>query len=180
MFLIFSLISYLIFQDDPPVIFAYSLAEGVDFSGSLVKAAEGKNVYIYRPSNANVTVRVSQLEQFKSSCSIELDKIYVYQNSTDLQTIYNSNSTSGKIIEELVSAANISGMCNDIKNHASEGIVLVTDHYPEFKKVGYSNPFTPGVWNCFFFILFTLSFVIWSMIHYANIDVQTRFAKKLY
>lgn len=179
MFLILSLITYKIFQDDPPVIFAY--CKDVSFTGSLFKYVEDNNkaVYIYRPINSTIKVRISQISSF--SCDpITTDKIYVYQNSTDLQEIYNLNSTRKNIYETLVSSDSLAGMCDEIKKHESDGIIIVTDHYPEFKKVGYSNPFTPGVWNCFFFILFTLSFVIWSMIHYANIDVQTRFAKKLY
>lgn len=171
MFLFLSLISYLMFHDDPPVIFAYR--ENGDISGSLLSNVKNKPVYIFRPSNSTTPVRISNLDKF--SC-VDKSKIYVYQNSTDLQDIYNLNSTQHNIYEELVSS--LDGICDKIKK--GESLVIVTDHYPEFKKVGYSNPFTPGVWNCFFFILFTLSFIIWSMIHYANIDVQTRFAKKLY
>lgn len=175
MFLFLSLISYLMYHDDPPVIFAYHKGEVI--SGSLLNYARGKSVYVCRPSNSTIPVRISQLDKFKCD-DITNNTIYVYPNSTDLQEVYNLNSTQPNIIhEELVS--DINDVCTIIQNH-KESLILVTDHYPEFKKVGYSNPFTPGVWNCFFFILFTLSFIIWSMIHYANIDVQTRFAKKLY
>ena len=97
----------------------------------------------------------------------------MYPNSTDLETLVNS---PGYTITEV----NVNSTIDACSKLAEGGLVIATDHYPEFKKVGKSNPFTPGVWNCFFFIIFTISFIIWSMIHYSNIDVQTRFAKKLY
>lgn len=177
MFLL-SLISYIVLENDPPVIFAY--IKDQEITKSLYETFEDKkNAFIIRPSRSNVTIRISKLDTFKT-CDIGLDQVYVYQNSTELQQIYDLNGTSGYTVQEEIIDTFDKGTCEIIKNKQSDVLVIVTDHYPEFPKVGYSNPFTPGVWNCFFFILFTLSFIIWSMIHYANIDVQTRFAKKLY
>lgn len=178
MFLL-SLISYIVLENDPPVIFAY--IKDQEITKSLYETFEDKkNAFIIRPSRSNVTIRISKLDTFKDTCKIGLDKVYVYQNSTELQQIYDKNGTTGYTVQEQIIDGFDADACNYITDKDSNVLVIVTDHYPEFPKVGYSNPFTPGVWNCFFFILFTLSFIIWSMIHYANIDVQTRFAKKLY
>ncbi|KAK8895066.1 hypothetical protein M9Y10_023508 [Tritrichomonas musculus] len=173
MFYILSLITYKVFLNDPPVIFLYK--KDATFSGSILEAVEsnGKTATLVRPSSSNLSVRISNIAQIQTACSISLSDIYVYPNSTDLETICN---TPGYQITQ-INISSYEDACDFLKQNI---LVIATDHYPEFKKVGYSNPFTPGVWNCFFFIIFCLSFIIWSMIHYANIDVQTRFAKKLY
>lgn len=175
MFYILSLITYKVFLNDPPVIFLYKNGEPI--SGSIIDAVENSNkrATLIRPSTSNISVRISNINEL-SNCNnnIDLNKIFVYPNSTDLETLVNS---PGYTITE-VNVSSIREACSKLLT--TQGLVIATDHYPEFKKVGKSNPFTPGVWNCFFFIIFCLSFIIWSMIHYANIDVQTRFAKKLY
>ncbi|KAK8893717.1 hypothetical protein M9Y10_022145 [Tritrichomonas musculus] len=173
MFYILSLIAYKVFLNDPPVIFLYN---GKDIKGSIIDAVEENNkiATLIRPSTSNISVRISNIDEL-SNCNntIDLNKIFVYPNSTDLETLVNS---PGYTITEV----NVNSIADACSKLTEGGLVIATDHYPEFKKVGKSNPFTPGVWNCFFFIIFCLSFIIWSMIHYANIDVQTRFAKKLY
>ena len=174
MFLILSIISYKVFTNDPPVILAYNKDGGI--AGSLVDAVKNaKSATIIRPTSSSITIRVSSLDS--SFCDLELDQVYVYPNTTDLEKVYGLNGTDGISITEF-NADSIESACDAIVN--GTGLIIAAEHYPEFPKVGYSNPFTPGVWNCFFFIIFCLSFIIWSMIHYANIDVQTRFAKKLY
>lgn len=173
MLFILSLITYKVFLNDPPVIFLYK--KETTFSESILKAVQnnGNKATLVRPTSSNFSVRISNLDQI-TSCGVSLSNIYVYPNSTDLETICNNPS------EYRITQVNISYYTDACDLFKSDDLIIATDHYPEFKKVGKSNPFTPGVWNCFFFIIFCLSFIIWSMIHYANIDVQTRFAKKLY
>ena len=176
MFIILSFIAYYVYQNDPPVIFAYN-KDGV-IKDSLYENAKkakdsGHTITIIRPDSSKIPIRISNINSF--NC-VPYDQIFVFPNNTDLQKIVDEFQPE----EVNVNIDKLGDICDTFKNYENNGLVIVTDHYPEFKKVGYSNPFTPGVWNCFFFIIFTISFIIWSMIHYSNIDVQTRFAKKLY
>lgn len=56
-------------------------------------------------------------------------------------------------------------------------LVVISEAEPKLK-YGLPNPFTPNVWNCFFYFLLMIVLISWAMSHYATIDVQTRFAKK--
>jgi formate-dependent nitrite reductase membrane component NrfD len=55
--------------------------------------------------------------------------------------------------------------------------VIAAETVPTFS-YGVANPFTVNVWNAFFVSVALLFLAIWAVYHFAQIDVQTRFAPK--
>lgn len=173
-FFISSIISYTIYDNDPPVVLAYK--NGEPLTGSLLDlvSSNKENLLLITISKP---VRKSTIQDTfaGSPCtgkSISTSNTYVYPHYPDFPTLLTNYASKVSNVES------IDEFCQLVDD---KSLIIIGENVAENSpKAGYSNPFTPGVWNCFFFIIFTISFVIWAMIHYANIDVQTKFAKKLY
>ncbi|OHS94490.1 hypothetical protein TRFO_11114 [Tritrichomonas foetus] len=171
MFLL-SLISYSIYTNDPPVVFAYHKTTPItenDFD-SFYNAHKNDIIVI----RSNGTLRKSQIAEYigvqcEGGASVDLSRVRVYKPTSQLPSIL-----EGENVRPVGSAQQV---CDILKEDYQ--YIVAAEATPTVGKVGYSNPFTPGVWNCFFMIIICIAFIIWSMIHYASIDVQTRFAKKI-
>ena len=180
MFFLFSLISYTVYVNDPPIVLATVPGTEVSNINTLTEfynqySTSGQGIIIRTPPDH--PIRKAQIREFNTdSCTdkIALNNTLVFRNTTEL------NALSAAHQDIVHNVATVQEACTLINQMDNIAFIIVGEGNPT--QIGYhkANPFLPGVWNCFFACILVIAFIIWSMIHYANIDVQTRFSKKLY
>ena len=117
-----------------------------------------------------------------------LTDAYVFPNSSVIWRAANKTYETCTEIEDQsgITPENVCAVVNNITDttelaglfaNATGRLIVISEAEPKLK-YGLPNPFTPNVWNCFFYFLLMIVLISWAMSHYATIDVQTRFAKK--
>lgn len=118
----------------------------------------------------------------------ELTDTYVFPNSSviwraanktyeECTEIEDKSGITGQTVCAVVSNVTDARELADLFASAAGRLIVISEAEPKLK-YGLPNPFTPNVWNCFFYFLLMIVLISWAMSHYATIDVQTRFAKK--
>ena len=183
MFALLTLLSYTSFRPDPPVVLvqpgSIKIEPGnttlADVANKLTKDTKILILKTDFPLRRNTTLE-----------GAALDKAYVFLNSSVILEKVNSTYTDCKSISDptKVTADVTCGIVANVSTEDFKGFwnetdyVIVASEIEPVLKYGLANPFTPNVWNCFFYFLLMIVLVCWAMSHYATIDVQTRFAKK--
>ena len=183
MFALLTLLSYTSFRPDPPVVL-------VQPAGS-IKIEPGNTTLADVANELTKDTKILILKTdfpLRRNTTLEgaaLDNAYVFLNSSVILEKVNSTYTDCKSISDPKDVTDVT--CGIVENVSAEnftdfwsltGRVIVASEIEPVLKYGLANPFTPNVWNCFFYFLLMIVLVCWAMSHYATIDVQTRFAKK--
>lgn len=171
MFCLFSLLSYVIVPNLPPIM----LVRNSD--GSEIDAQESFSSVISKiQDNANVTIiRINGSLRTQSeiqSLTSGITGFYVFRNES-IKSLLSREKTYLQTNLEAI----------DAKTAVEESVIagnytFVMEDYPVYDKL-ITNPFTAPVWNCLILIVFLIIILSWAVYQYANIEVQTRFAKKI-
>lgn len=107
----------------------------------------------------------------------------VFQNSSAIYTKMNelqcTDVSDPTVVQKCgivsgVTDENFAGYLNQVP---ADTTVIIFEKQPEVS-YGVANPFTPTIWNCFFYFLLMIVLICWAMKHFATISVQEKFAKK--
>ena len=168
---LFSLISYVIVPNQPPVL--------------LVKVPTGITINTTQPlstlissiqTDVNVVVLTTQTpirtQQQINNVLGSATGFYLYQNQS-ISSILSRSATN------YTTNLTVTEAQQKIQTTAATSYIFVTEDYPQLGDIGVTNPFTKPVWNCLILIIFLILIIIWAIIQYADIQVQTTFSKKI-
>ena len=187
MFALLSLLSYTSFRPDPPVILVKPVAPIKIEAGTTMEQLAGE---LKKDTKILILKTDFSLRKSDNSTleSVNLDDTYVFLNSSELFDAVNTTydkcdiiSTPDDVTDQVTCGIVSNVSTTDFSafwEKSAAGYVIVASEIEPALKYGLANPFTPNVWNCFFYFLLMIVLVCWAMSHYATIDVQTRFAKK--
>ncbi|KAH0792537.1 hypothetical protein GPJ56_003522 [Histomonas meleagridis] len=166
-----SFISYVIYPNQPPVLLV-KLPTGV-----AVNTSQPLDTLISSiPKSVNVVVMTTQTpirthEQITTVLGTATD-FYVYKNQSIITLLSRSatNYTTNLTITDVQAK---------VQATPSTDYIFITENYPQLGSIGVTNPFTKPVWNCLILIIFLILIMIWAIIQYQDIQVQTTFSKKI-
>ena len=171
MFCLFSLLSYVIIPNQPPLIL-YRNGEGSEIEGKDSFADVTKKI----PEDASITVI-----RINGSLRTNEEITNVISGTTNFYAFKNESMKS------ILSRKNAYLLTNmdesDAKTAVANAVTannytFVLEEYPVYDRL-ITNPFTAPVWNCLILIIFLILILSWAMYQYANIEVQTKFDKKI-